>query len=240
MGILKLETLRTKFGTYVNVDLSKPEGIKHAHDLYLLYQPPSKLRVNGIATPLLHEVANQLLDASINRGKIYMMIPNPQDYIYSIYAFLQSGAWLTKVETVTNPNPYETMSFQDYCKENRPEFNLLAKSLTGKFDEALTFADLEIAKQLLRQKVLVGLVENRETSLARFQSHFGASLLQPSTHECARAPLNWPPATTTSQNSIPPSDLEQGIKNCCQLDLTLYHYAKQLFVDQEMLYPTSI
>lgn len=235
-----LETLRTKFGTYVNVDLSKPEGIKHAHDLYLLYQPPSKLRVDGIATPLLHEVANKLLDASINRGKIYMMIPNPQDYIYSIYAFLQSGAWMSKVETVTNPNPYATMSFQDYCKENRPEFNLLAKSLTGNFDEALTFADLEIAKQLLRQKVLVGLVENRETSLARFQSHFGASLLQPTTPECARAPLNWPPATTTFQNSIPPSDLEQGIQNCCQLDLALYHYAKQLFIDQEMLYPTSI
>lgn len=222
--------------------MSKKEGIQHAHDLFLLYQPPSKLYVNSLATPLIYEIADKILDRSLNRGKLFMMFPDPEEYIYSTYNYLASGAWMSKVKAVTNPNPYADVSFEDYVKdETRPEFNIIARTLAGKESSSnimpqLTFADLEVAKQILRQKVLIGLTSDRATSLERFQSFFGYTLVEPVSQECRSAPLHWPPPTSTS-SVISKADMSIAIHTCCQLDMALFQYAKQLFIDQEILFP---
>jgi hypothetical protein len=237
-----LEILHTRYGDYVNVDLSKLEGIQHAHDSYLLYQPPSKLHVNSLASPFIYEIGDKLLDRSLNRGRLFMMFPDPEEYIYSIYNYLVSGAWMSKLKAVTNPNPYAEMSFQDYVKEvNRPEFNIIARTLAGKETDSaimpqLSFADLEVAKQILRQKVLIGLTADRATSLNRFQSFFGYEFVEPISQECRIAPLHWPPPSS-STSVFSKEEMSEALRTCCQLDMALYEYAKQLFIDQEILFP---
>ena len=97
--------------------------------------------------------------------------------------------------------------------------------------------DIEIAKEVLRRKCLVGLMDRMEESIVRFHTYFGfgdeAALL------CSQQTFASKGSSKSNSHSHPKLDEQSEtyeilrVKN--ELDIRLYEYAKELFEEQGKL-----
>lgn len=93
---------------------------------------------------------------------------------------------------------------------------------------------LEIAKEVLRRKCLVGLMDQMEESIVRFHNYFGFG--DDTALECARTSFTRKGSSQSNNNKHPPLDGESETyailakKN--ELDILLYFFAKELLDEQ--------
>ena len=101
----------------------------------------------------------------------------------------------------------------------------------------LSSDSLEIAKEVLRQKCLVGLMEQMEESIERFHSYFGFG--DEAALDCAKTSFTRKGSSQSNKNKHPPLDGNSETyailaqKN--ELDILLYFFAKELFDEQKKL-----
>ena len=218
-------------GRHINVDVTTEGGIQRAASLHLAQSGMADVLVS----PLLHDVAANILSRS-HRGRMFALFRHPIDRLVSLFYYLQ---------TATHEPTYDprlaNMTLSEYAASGLVESNIMVRSLSNKMEGPLSADDLEEAKRTLRTKCLVGLLDEMETSLARFRHFFHwdgpDGNYGPMAERCQEQLL----ARGGSNRIEHPILVDRNSRDYDNfarknvLDLILYEYARQLFVEQGAL-----
>ncbi len=145
---------------HMNVDVSSVQGIQRAKELHLVESHIPQL----IFSPLFVESSSLLFDPQ-NQGIVFAMFRHPVERVVSLFYYLQKATW----EPTYNPT-LANMTLLEYANSPLVEANFVMRSLLNKFTEKLSPDDLEVAKEILRRKIIVGIVNDFGDSLAAFEA----------------------------------------------------------------------
>lgn len=158
-----LAEFRLDGSRYVNVELNTKEGILRAARLGLA----NSHLADVIISPYIHNMASSIFTKQ-NPGRLFTIFRHPVDRALGMYHYLAKASW----DPLYNPE-LRNMSISEFAKSKYIENNWMTRFLIGKTKGKLTHADMLLAKQILRYKVLVGLYDELDTSMARFHRYFG-------------------------------------------------------------------
>lgn len=238
-----------KGGRYVNVDLTTVEGMKRANKMNLVASDEADL----IAVPDVWLGSSYLLgsdaDSDIpHRGVLFAMFRHPVE---------RTASWFYHKRNVPNTVHYdpalEIYELTDWVNGPTYTTDYATRMLCGKRDARvpLTPDDLDKAKETLRRKCIVGLLEEKGESMRRFERFFGwdgtgmeeekkkktngddvdVPVLKDG--ECKDRLLHW---NWVNKHKHP--RLEEGssayrvVESKNAYDMELYMYARQLFEEQ--------
>lgn len=216
---------------YVNVDLSIAPGIERASSMGLASSGLADVLVTGH----LHYASTLLLD-EFHHGVMFALIRHPVEQsisTYRIYALRgkEQGGFEITVEQYYNDRPHEQ--------------NWLVRYLTNFRYGEVTDEHLELAREVLRRKCVIGLYERIEESMQRFESMFGWNVdpARISQFETCQSDMIEAAEDRDSNMSSELGDVGQEgdavwnfflEKN--SYDMNLYEYAKSLYEEQASLY----
>jgi len=204
----------------VEVDTLTPEGIKDAKKYGLL----EKGVVNVVTSSNPYSAA--ALFSSDHRGRMFTILRHPIERIVSSYESYKNMK-------VDENKKFQNPSLEEYARSpgDKPEFNYLTKLLSNNIDKKsneLTVDDLNMAKELLRRKVLIGLLSEKTESLKRFENFFGWKYSLDT--RCKEEKLIGKGINAEKLKSEDPLYEMLAKKN--EFDMHLYTYAEQLFKEQ--------
>ena len=159
-----LNIVEVEGGRYVNVDVTIDEGIDQAARLNLVESNLADI----IVSPLLHKASTTLFAGSQRQGRFMAVFRDPVERIISLYYYLQKATWEPTYNPIFKDMTLEQFAISPYC-----ESNFVGRSLINKMEEPLTITDVESSKKILREKCLIGLLNDLPTSIKRFDSYFG-------------------------------------------------------------------
>ena len=225
-----LYTVKWGEAKFVSVDVSTLKGIAKAQDLDLVGSGVAE----AVITPLLPKATAHLFSTK-RRARIFSVMRHPVERAASLFYYLQKATW----ERSFDPT-LQSMTLEEYATSDKAESNWMVWMLNNEPVEAMDERHLKIAKQILREKVLIGLTKNMEESVQRFYSYFGWS----------RDDYGWSPCERDSlfggTNSNKHPKVKEGTKawellaSRNALDIALYEYAVELFHDQSSLFPKPV
>mmetsp|Transcript_12291 Transcript_12291/g.17476 ORF Transcript_12291/g.17476 Transcript_12291/m.17476 type:complete len:451 (+) Transcript_12291:46-1398(+) len=220
----KLEVFTASDGSqYVNVDTTTISGIERAQDLNLAHERIADIMVS----PLVNDFAKHIFDED-HMGRMFALFRHPVDRAISMYYYLGSASW----DPLFNPK-IKQMTLVEYARSASMENNWVTRFLLNKFSGPLQKDDMRAAKEVVRKKVLVGLFDDIEGSMARFEKYFGWT--QPGTEDeantgkCRKAIIEaW-----DKRHDHPPIIQDgpewKAIVAANRWDLELYQYVKILY-----------
>jgi hypothetical protein len=213
-----LQVLWIEGKKYVNVDLSTAEGIGRAKALGLI---ESKMEF-VLVSAQLYDLASLVETKQIIR--MFTMMRNPVERAVSHF-------YWTKMHDKT----FAKYSLRDFYL--RPEFtgNWVTRTLVNKMTGTLYLEDLDLAKHILKEKCLIGLLTQKAVSMKRFEKYFGWEKLAgvPGTLECEERSMFWGWKNKNDHPTVEEGSEEyQIISARNEFDMELYAYAMELFVDQ--------
>jgi hypothetical protein len=126
----------------------------------------------------------------------------------------------------TSSHQQHSTTFEQYL--STVPNNFIVRSLVNVQEGSITDNHLEMAKQLVRTKFLVGLVEQPTSSLERFQVYFNWKHESPK--DCAK---NLLARQATDVQKDLPEYIEARKAN--RFDVKLYNYVRQIFQEQAMI-----
>lgn len=218
-----LEVIQEENGShFVNVDTTTAEGIHRAKKLGLV---PSGL-ADIIVTQHLHPAAT--LFSTEQKGRMFALIRHPIERAVSLFYYLGVAEW----EPTYDPN-LNYVSIEMWARSERIEHNWMTRFLSNELERDLTPRHLEVAKEVLRKKCLIGLLEKKAESFDRFEKFFGWTYPNKHSKECRDRLLNWGWSNKHSHPLIEPGSSAWDLlskKN--YFDMQLYEYSKQLFSEQ--------
>lgn len=209
---------------FVNVDMSNPDGIGRAKAMNL----GASSMADAISTPFLYETASIFEDVP-DSGKCFTMLRHPVDRAVSLYFRYQSDD--------SNPNTahYKGLSIDEYA-EKSTESNWMVRFLTNKRSGALSWHDLESAKEVFGRKCLVGLVEEAEESIRRYERFFGwGGSINGANDLCASERFQ-KSDKRNQHESFEGTNAWEVLRKKNEYDVLLYDYAKHLYTQQATLY----
>ena len=215
---------------YLNVDTSTVKGIQRAQDLNLV---PSGL-ADVVISPLLHDATT--LFTPTRKGRLFTIFRNPIERAASLFYFIQDTQWK---QPNSGNQQFASMTIEQFYEAGYAENNWMTRFLTNELTKGeLTEEDLNIAKEVLRQKCLIGLLEAKGETFDRFQKYFGWRPKNGSEEECLAKKLEW---AWPMKHRHPPVEKESNAYELIRaqniFDLQLYEYATELFKQQEQLFP---
>jgi len=148
---------------YVNVELTTKEGILRASNLGLAQSHLADV----IISPYLHNIAS-LVFTTQHPGRLFALFRHPVDRALSMYHYLSKASWDPMYSS-----EIKDMTIEEFAQSGYIENNWMTRFLVGKPKGKLTHLDMLLAKKIVKYKVLVGLYDELETSMARFQRYFG-------------------------------------------------------------------
>lgn len=225
-----LQVLDVKESKYVNVDTTTVPGIQRAVDLGLATSGLTDV----IVSSYYHDSA-ALFDLN-HQGRAFIMMRNPIERAVSMY-------W-HRVKEVGDLD--KDISIEDYAQGNGIENNWMTRFLTNRMTGELTKDDMEQAKQILKEKFLIGLLEDLDETVYRimkynewkYDADETAKMKQ---EDCIRD-------LTTVGSAINPDPYEIPTRGTqayalitwqTQFDTKLFEYAKQLFDEQTKQWGTK-
>ena len=218
----KLEVFEAQSGAlYVNVDTTTFQGIKRAKQLGL-----ADTRLAEVMTsPELHLFAGSIFNRA-QKGRMFAVFRDPINRAVSMYHYLTTASW----DPLYDPS-LKDLTIEEYATSASVEHNWMTRFLVDKRGGQLTKHDMVTAKEILRTKCMVGIYEDLENSLKRFQLYFGWSQKSSpdQVRECRKAVLQ----AGDSRHSVP--ELEPGtnaykaLARVNMYDTELYEYAKMLY-----------
>jgi len=224
---------------YMNVDTSTVDGMRRAKKLQL---EKSKL-VDVVTSGYVHEIPKELF-TSEHRGRMFALFRHPIDRLVSIFYYLQTATW----EPTYHPD-FADMTVEDYAKSQFFEGNWMVRMIANKMKGPVTNEDLNIAKEFLRTKCLVGLQSSMNDSLDRFQRYFGWELKDTVrngnvlTGEVCRQRFFHPEKagglkmnTNKHPKILPGSKEYNELVEKSKLDMELYAYAVELYGEQAEIF----
>ncbi|KAL3785422.1 hypothetical protein HJC23_013561 [Cyclotella cryptica] len=223
----------------INVDTTILPGILQAREMGLVPSRAADMVVTHEVTAAVRYLFNPL-----NRGRALALFRHPIDRLVSKFYYLQIASW----ERGYRPH-WKNMSLLQWAEteKNGPETNYLVQKLSGKeWEDPVTEADLPTAKQVLRDHVVVGLMDEMQESFRRFNIVMSATTDQGSERNlqerCMKElfhpeELGGMEKVVKNQNehqTIAPGSHEWLVlarKN--YLDMHIYSYIEMLFKEQK-------
>ena len=205
---------------YINVDTTTELGITKAKKLGLA----SSGLVDLVISPRLAQAAS--LFGPSKQGRAFAFLRHPVERAVSMFYFLKKH----------NVAAVASMELEDYCKSSHVENNWMVRILSDKMMGDVGEDDLEMAKNLLKEKVIVGLLEQKDESMKRFEYHFGWRYTEnPQRQAACRTRILVGDYRT---NESAKSKIKEGSQAWSllmwqnKLDMKLYKYAKALYLQQ--------
>ena len=221
----QLEVLTKPYGNFVNVDTSTPLGLQRAADLGLI---PSRT-VDVVLTPHIRE-ATQLFSQH-HRGRLFGLFRHPVERVVSLYYFLRMP---DQQETVGLNVNIRNMTLEDFATSVSE--NWMVRSLTNVMSGPLDESHLNVAKEIIRRKFLVGILDEKTESLRRIEAYFGWNLPSRVSQKCKNNMFYFEPQSKNIHEPVNKDSREYMIlKERNFFDLELYEYAKGLFEEQRSL-----
>ena len=208
---------------YVNVDTTSPFGLERSKALHLAKFRPLDL----VVSPYLQEVS-QLFDSS-NRGRAFALLRHPIDRGASLYYRMLQDKKL-QIELAR----FGLDSLDKYARSDLAENNWLTRYLSGKINGELTVQDEAVAREVLRTKVMVGLLEKKEESFHRFVHLLGWNAVLESQGEwgerCVERLLGWGWEGKVNHPRVREGSSEwKALWDQNTFDVRLYEYAQELY-----------
>lgn len=256
-GNLKFDSNRSKIdvispwsdnpGKVINVDVTSQEGITEAKNRGFFTQKPHP-HLDLVSSPEFKFAATTLFSPE-HKGRMFALFRHPIDRAVSKFYYLQKATWES-----TYRKRWKNMTLEQWAEKKRGENNWMVRNLVGKDGRAvLTTEDLELAKEIVRTKFVVGLMDSFDESVHRFNIFLGVNESEAVNQECigqftsnggdSHASANRNLIKTKNQwNSYGHPDVEHGSPAWVSLskinffDMLLYRYVLELFEEQRSLF----
>ena len=213
---------------YVNVDTSNGPGIQRAKSLGLAESGMADV----FMTSLLYDGAS-VFDEN-HRARLFTMFRHPVHRAVSLFHFIQDTVWRRQE---TFDKVLSKITIDEYYKGGMGENNWMTRFLSNEHTSEIDEGHLEVAKAIIRQKCLVGLMDEKSDSLARFEAYFGWKLRSEAERECHDKKLNWAwPLKHRHDDVEEGSDLWNLIAEHNKYDVLLYEFAEQLYREQGKMF----
>lgn len=190
-----------------------------------------------LKTNMMHHIS--LFQDRPIKARAFGLFRHPAEVVQSEYYYLQVAAW----EGGYNKNLGNEMTVEEYAasRPNRLIQNILVMG-GQETTNVITDEDLQKAKMILHDYVLIGLMDQMEESLDRFDTFLGVSALVSDTQRLERCRQEGREKVNNS-NKHPrlgqDSQEWQQIAAHNQYDIALYEYAVQLFAQQGENFSTN-
>jgi len=156
----------TSLQRFVNVDVSTREGLQRAS--YLGFGHANVAEV--MFSPYLHNAA-AVFEAPTYRGRAFGLFRDPVDREISRFYYKRVAEH--EDETTYQPD-LNFITIAKYSLLGFWEGNAVVRMLADlKENQKPTYEDLELAMEIVRRKILVGLMDHMEESIAIFDQYFG-------------------------------------------------------------------
>eukprot|EP00985_Skeletonema_marinoi_P023299 scaffold15419_cov206-Skeletonema_marinoi.AAC.16 len=225
-----LEVLDVKESKYVNVDTTTVPGIQRAVDMGLAAAGVTDV----IVSSYYHESA-ALFDLN-HQGRAFMMMRNPIERAVSMY-------W-HRVKEIGDLDAEITI--EDYAQGNGIENNWMTRFMTNRMTGELTKDDMEQAKQILKEKFLIGLLDDLDETVYRIMKYNDWKFSTDETDKMKQEDCIQDLATVGSAINPDPYEIPtRGTQAYAlitwqtQFDTKLFEYAKQLFDEQTKQWGTK-
>lgn len=256
-GNTKFESDRTKIdvispwsdnpGKVINVDVTSRDGITEAKDRGFLSQTPHP-HIDLMSSQEF-KFATTTLFSPEHKGRMFALFRHPIERAVSKFFYLQKATW----ESTYNER-WKNMTLEKWAEKDRGENNWMVRMLVGKNNrDVLTTDDLELAKEILRTKFVVGLMDSFDESVHRFNIFLGVDESDETNQKCigqftsskgdSHAAANRKVIETKNQwNSYSHPDVEYGspawvsLSKIHFMDILLYRYIQELFEEQQALF----
>lgn len=226
-----LEIVHSEDGaSFVNVDTSTVSGIQRAKKLGLVESGLA----NVIISQHLHPAAELFNDEQ--KGRCFTLIRHPIERAVSVFHYLGVASW----EENYDPS-LAYMSIEMYARSKRAEYNGMVRFLSNEMEGDLNDSHLDIAKKVLQEKCLVGLLEQKTESFRRFEEYFKWEAKDQEEVDCRERWLNWNWSNKHSHPLVEEGSVVWDLlyrKN--ELDMELYEFAKSLFAQQALMFSEQV
>lgn len=236
------DSLELLDGKFVNVDTATTEGIAKAKELGLI---PAKV-TDVVISPRIYEV--QTLFNQFQRPRMFTMFRHPFSRLFSFFNYHKHATWENKHSSFEF---MKNMTFEEYLRTRTVENNWLTCTLTNTDKKEINETHVQLATDILARKCLVGMTEEFNTSVYRFQQYFNWKVDE-SRKGCLKRLIFDSPVNKLS-NVLQQRDpgyqiekLEEGdpawnlLLETNKYDLQLYENAKKIFQDQAKYFPNLV
>ncbi|GFH59273.1 hypothetical protein CTEN210_15749 [Chaetoceros tenuissimus] len=244
---------------YLNVNLQTREGIARAKQMDIIHEIETDhgpVWTDAVFSPDLEGISGTLFSkidrySKTIKGAMFVMFRNPIEREISKYYAIKAAS------RQPGQQPLK-LSLSDYIDSEAYSGNLMVRQLSGVMNPGVnvTLDHLLVAKEVLRRKCFIGLLEQKQETWRRIQKIFHTRWKLDYKHVepvCEDRYLNWGwrsrnPVKVSIDMTVEDEILasHEGIidiktykkiaaKN--QLDLLLYEYSKYLFLLQKSLLP---
>ena len=187
-----------------------------------------------------------------HKARMFALFRHPVNRAVSKFFYLQKATWEPTYNT-----RWASMSLEEWASKDRGENNWMVRQLVGKDSKSqLNTQDLELAKDIIRTKFLVGLMDEFEESVHRFNVFLGVDESDEQNRRCMENfTSNDKQDSTQTQgniiknawNSYSHPEAERGSPVWVSLskinffDVMLYRFIQEQFEEQRIFFqPTSV
>ena len=238
-------------GKVINVDVTTHDGIVDARNRGFLIGPDQQPHVDFISSSEF-PFASRMLFSPTHKARMFALFRDPIDRAVSKFYYLQKATW----EPTYNKR-WARMSLKEWASRDRGDSNWMVRYLTGKSPrEAVTNEDLELAKDIVRTKFVVGLMDEFDESVHRFNMLLGIDESDPKNQQCIDEYTskgedkhsdrnavkivkknNW--NSYSHPNAEVGSDAWNSLARIHEFDLSLYQFVVTLFEKQQGMFQSA-
>ena len=216
-------------GRYINVNTATPDGIKRARELGLV----SSGLADVIVTHRLHLGAS--LYDSKHSARVFAMFRHPVKRATSMFYYLQRAKW-----EPTYDHSLANLTLEQYAESGKAEENWVTRFLTHEYTGQLTERHVAMAKEIMRRKVVIGLIDKFGDSLKRFELYFDWWQTKIKSDPESKMKCQQARALASQNHVHHPDPLGSSaafvkLANLNWADVQLYNYAIELFDEQQAL-----
>ena len=127
-------------------------------------------KADMIFTSDINFASDHLFDPE-HKGRIFALFRNPVDRLVSKFHYLKTATW----ERTYRPE-WASMGVVEWATQYNQDENFLVKKIVGKkLNDPSDINDLVVAKEIIRTRFIVGMMNDMEESLRRFNIVLGLS-----------------------------------------------------------------
>mmetsp|Transcript_11774 Transcript_11774/g.18067 ORF Transcript_11774/g.18067 Transcript_11774/m.18067 type:complete len:467 (-) Transcript_11774:87-1487(-) len=214
---------------YVNVDMSNPAGIERAKELGV----GGWNEVDLVSSSYLYDGAG-IFDPD-HKGYMIAMFRHPIERAVSLFYNLRSNkAYAEQMVTLS--------TVEQYSRSSLVENNWMTRFLSNSLSGELTPEHEAIAKEVLRTKCIIGLLQEKAESMRRLEMLFDLKAEKSQRrYDCQEKLWYWDwPGKNRHEPVSEGSEAWNRLYEQNSFDIRLYEYARELFKAQGKLFQTGI
>jgi hypothetical protein len=169
---------RGNYAKVINVDVTTHKGIANAKKIGFLTKE-GQPHTDFVSSSLFHVVSMRLFNPR-HKARMFALFRHPVERAVSKFYYLSKATW-----EPTFDETWANMTLEEWASNDRGENNWLVHHLAGKKHyEPVYRDDLENAKDIIKSKFIVGLMNDFDESVNRFNMLLGVDGSDPKNKQC--------------------------------------------------------